>query len=79
MPVFSREGERKVFGNVAGLRELGNAAVVHAQTDSIMAVGQIGHTALHIAVQYNFLEVAQLLLGAGASVDARNKVKAGCS
>ena len=36
-------------------------------------------TALHIAAPNNFLEVAELLLGAGASVDIKNKVRAGCS
>jgi len=30
-----------------------------------------GYTALHFAARYNFLEVAELLLGAGASVDVK--------
>ena len=70
MPVCSREGERHGLGNAAG---------VHAQTDSVGAVGQFGTTALHRAAMYNRLEVAELLLGAGASVDAKDKVRAGCS
>ena len=42
-------------------------------------MGQRWHTALHTAAYYNFLEVVELLLGAGASVDAQENVRAGCS
>ena len=72
MPVCSREGER---------HGLGNAADLYAHTDSVVAVGQYGYgeTALHYAAIYNRLEMAELLLGAGASVDANDKVRAGCS
>ena len=42
-------------------------------------MGQGGATALHLAAYYNFLEIAELLLGAGASADAKNNVRAGCS
>ena len=52
---------------------------MHAQTDSGVPVGQFGWTALHYAANYNRLEVAELLLGAGASVDAKDTVRAGCS
>ena len=38
---------------------------------------QNGKTALHKAAEKNSLEVAQLLLGAGAAVDAKNNVRAG--
>ena len=72
MPVCSREGERQ---------GLGNAADVHAQTDSGGAVGQFGTTALHWATlndSHSHSEMAELLLGAGASVDAKTKVRAGC-
>ena len=41
-------------------------------------MGQAGFTALHKAALMNFLEVAELLLGAGASVDAKNNVSAVC-
>ena len=44
-----------------------------------VVVGQPRFTALHYAARDNRLEVAELLLGAGASVDAKNKVRAGCS
>ena len=44
-----------------------------------VTVGQGGTTALHFAARYNSLEVAQLLLGAGASVKAKDNVRAGCS
>ena len=70
MPVCTRQGER---------RRLGNAADLLAQADSVGAVGQNEETALHLATCYNFLEVAELLLGAGASVDAKNIVRPGCS
>ena len=40
---------------------------------------QDGETALHQAARYHSLEMAELLLGARASVDATNKVRAGCS
>ena len=73
MPVCSREGERH--------ERLGNAADSHAQTDSVMAVGQDGSycTALHHAATENSMEVAELFLGAGASVDIKDHVRAGCS
>ena len=45
----------------------------------LLSVGQWGSPALHWAAIKNSLEVAELLLGAGASVDAKNKVRAGCS
>ena len=44
-----------------------------------VAVGQYGHTSLHLAANENSLEVAELLLGAGASVDIESKVRAACS
>ena len=37
-------------------------------------VGQYGKTALHWAARHNSLEVAKLLLGAGAAADVKDKV-----
>ena len=70
MPVCSREG---------GRHGRGNAADAYAHTDSGVAVGQDRWTALQCAAYLNSLEVAELLLGAGASVDAKSEVRAGCS
>ena len=62
--------------------ELATAALVVGA--ECVAVGQHhtiqgGITALHTAASKNSLEMAELLLGAGASVDARDRVRAGCS
>jgi len=41
----------------------------------ILWVGQYGKTALHWAARHNSLEVAKLLLGAGAAADVKDKVR----
>ena len=41
-------------------------------------MGQGRRTALRWAASKNSLGVAELLLGAGASVDVKNEVRAGC-
>ena len=57
--------------------ELAAAALVRCAECG--AVGQSGTTALDWAASNNSLEMAELLLGAGASVDAKNRVRAGCT
>ena len=44
-----------------------------------VAVGQDEATVLHQPASRNFLKMAELLLGAGASVDAKSNVRPGCS
>ena len=55
------------------------AAVTLVRCAECVPVVQGGYTALHQAALNNSLEVAELLLGAGASVDAKGNVRAGCS
>ena len=57
-----------------------NSVLLLLQIDTllIIAVGQTGFTALHIAAKDNRWELVELLLAAKAEVDAKSKVGAGC-
>ena len=69
------ELERQLISRMRS--ELAAAAV--ARCAECVAVVQGGRTALHLAARNNRLEVAQLLLGAGAPADAKDTVSVGCS